>query len=97
MNVETPEADRLAHAIARATGMSVERVLLGALRQYQANVAERRSRAGVEDLLAIARRAAKHLERPYLDDADLLYDENGLPHFTSTKTLVDRSKCCGHC
>ncbi len=79
MNVETPEADRLAHAIARATGMSVERVVIEALRQYQSHVAAQRPRASVEDLLAIARRAAKHLERPYLDHADVLYDEDGLP------------------
>jgi antitoxin VapB len=33
----------------------------------------------VQELLAIADRAAAHVKRPYSDHADLLYDENGLP------------------
>ena len=36
-------------------------------------------RASVEELLAIADRAAAHAHRPYLDHAELLYDERGLP------------------
>lgn len=32
-----------------------------------------------EELLAIAGCAAAHVERPYLDHAELLYDEHGLP------------------
>lgn len=36
-------------------------------------------RPGVEELLAIADRAAAHLKRPYADHARLLYDKNGLP------------------
>ena len=38
-----------------------------------------RAQADVEDLLAIANLAASRLERPYLDHADLLYDQHGLP------------------
>jgi len=30
-------------------------------------------------LAAIARRAAAHAKGPYIDHADLLYDEHGLP------------------
>ncbi|MGA3026265.1 MAG: hypothetical protein ABSF98_15980 [Bryobacteraceae bacterium] len=30
------------------------------------------------DLRAIAERAAAHVKRPYLDHAELLYDEHGL-------------------
>ncbi|MGP0072106.1 MAG: hypothetical protein ACLPWF_09250 [Bryobacteraceae bacterium] len=33
----------------------------------------------VEELLAIANRAAAHVKRPYVDHAELLYDDNGLP------------------
>ncbi len=36
-------------------------------------------KASVEEILAIANRAAVHVERPYLDHDDLLYDEHGLP------------------
>ncbi len=31
------------------------------------------------ELRAIAKRAAAHVKRPYLDHAELLYDEHGLP------------------
>lgn len=33
----------------------------------------------VEDLLAIAQRVSVQVQRPYLDHAELLYDERGLP------------------
>ncbi|HEY6320682.1 MAG TPA: hypothetical protein VJA16_03870 [Thermoanaerobaculia bacterium] len=31
------------------------------------------------DLRAISKRAAAHVKHPYLDHAELLYDEHGLP------------------
>jgi len=37
------------------------------------------TKASVEELLAIAERAASHVKRPYVEHAQLLYDENGLP------------------
>ena len=37
------------------------------------------TKASVEELLAIAKRAASHVERPCVEHAQLLYDENGLP------------------
>jgi hypothetical protein len=39
----------------------------------------RRGNASVKDLRAIGKRASAHVERPYLDHAELLYDERGLP------------------
>lgn len=36
-------------------------------------------KAGVEELRAIAKRAAAHVTGPYLDHAEFLYDERGLP------------------
>ncbi|MDP9056243.1 MAG: type II toxin-antitoxin system VapB family antitoxin [Pseudomonadota bacterium] len=38
-----------------------------------------KGKASVEELLAIADRAAAHVKRPYVDHAELLYDDNGLP------------------
>jgi antitoxin VapB len=38
-----------------------------------------RGKASVKELHAIAQRAAAHVKRPYVDRAELLYDENGLP------------------
>lgn len=79
LNVKDPEAHRLAQAIALATGQSMSRVVTDALRERYAQIEKQRGRASVEELLAIADRAAAHLKRPYADHAELLYDENGLP------------------
>lgn len=79
LNVKDPEAHRLARAIAQATGQSMSRVVTDALRERYAQIEKQRGRASVEELLAIADRAAAHLKRPYADHAELLYDEDGLP------------------
>jgi antitoxin VapB len=79
LNIKDPEAHRLAQAISRATGENMTRVVIEALRERYAKIEHRQGRASVEELLAIADRAAAHVKRPYADHADLLYDENGLP------------------
>lgn len=79
LNVKDPEAHRLAQAIARATGESMTRVVVEDLRERQAEIERRDRRASVEDLLAIADRAAALVNRPHADHADLLYDARGLP------------------
>jgi antitoxin VapB len=79
LNVKDPEAHRLAAAIAEATGETITHVVTEALRESYQRVQKRRSKASVEEILAIADRIAAHVKRPYLDHADLLYDEHGLP------------------
>jgi antitoxin VapB len=79
LNIKDPEAHRLAQQIARATGETMTRVVTEALRERLSRLERRRARASVEELLAIARRAASHVKRPCLDHAELLYDEHGLP------------------
>lgn len=79
LNIKDPEAHRLAQAISRATGESMTRVVTEALRERYSRIAQRKGKAGVEELLAIADRAAGYVKRPYADHAELLYDENGLP------------------
>jgi len=79
LNIKDPEAHRLAMAISRATGESMTRVVTEALRERYARVERRKGKASVEELLAIADRAASQLKRPYVGHAELLYDENGLP------------------
>lgn len=79
LNVKDPEAHRLAQAIAQATGQSMTRVVTEALRERFATIERHKGKAGVAELMAIADRAAAHVKRPYVDHADLLYDENGLP------------------
>lgn len=79
LNIKDPEAHWLAQAIARATGESMTSVVREALRERYARIERRKGKASVEELLAIADRAAAHVKRPYVDHAKLLYDEDGLP------------------
>ncbi|MGN8114817.1 type II toxin-antitoxin system VapB family antitoxin [Labrys sp. 22185] len=79
LSIKDPEAYRLAQAISRATGENMTRVVIEALRDSFARVEQRKAKASVAELLAIADRAASHVRRPYADHADLLYDEKGLP------------------
>jgi antitoxin VapB len=79
LSIKDPEAHRLAQAISHATGESMTRVVTEALRERFAKIERQKGRASVDELLAIADRAAAHVKRPYVDHADFLYDENGLP------------------
>lgn len=79
LSVKDPEAHRLAQAIAKATGETITRAVTEALRERYERIRNRSGKASVEELLAIAERASAHVKRPYLDHAELLYDEHGLP------------------
>ena len=79
LNVKDPEAHRLAQAIAQATGETITRVVTKALRERYDRLKGRQSKASVEELLTIAKRASAHVKGPYLDHAAYLYDEHGLP------------------
>jgi len=79
LNIKDPEAHKLARAIAQATGQSMTRVVTDALRERLARIEHSQGKASVEELLAIADRAAANVKRPYVDHAELLYDDNGLP------------------
>ena len=79
LNVKDPEAHRLAQAIARETGETMTRVVTSALRERYERLRRTRAKASVEELRAISERAAMHVKRPYLDHAELLYDDQGLP------------------
>lgn len=79
LNIKDSEAHRLAQEISRVTGESMTRVVTEALRERYSKLERRTGKASVDELMAIAGRAAAHVKRPYLDHAELLYDENGLP------------------
>ena len=79
LNVKDPEANRLAAAIARATGRTITAVVTDALQQSYDRLDKRRIKAPVEELLLIARRCASKVKSPYVDHAAFLYDEQGLP------------------
>ena len=79
LNVKDPEAHRLAQAIAKATGETITQAVTEALRERYERLQRRRRKASVDELLAIAKRASAHVKRPYLNHAEFLYDERGLP------------------
>ncbi|TGD98982.1 type II toxin-antitoxin system VapB family antitoxin [Methylobacterium nonmethylotrophicum] len=79
LNIKDPEAHRLAQAIAQATGETMTRAVTEALRDRLMRIERRRARASVDELLAIADRAAAHVKPPYAAHAELLYDDSGLP------------------
>lgn len=79
LNIKDPEAHRLAQAIAKATGESMTRIVTDALRERYERLQKNQAKASVEELLAIAQRAGAQVKRPYLDHAEFLYDDRGLP------------------
>jgi len=79
LNIKDPETHRLAQAIARATGDTITTAVRKALQERYERLQERSGKATVEELLAIAQRSSSQVKRPYLDHAELLYDERGLP------------------
>jgi antitoxin VapB len=79
LNVKDPEARRLAEAIARETGETLTHVVTEALRERFARLHEREPALLAADIRAIAARAAAPIHAPYLDHADYLYDDHGIP------------------
>jgi len=79
LNVKDPEAHRLAQAIAQETGETLTRAVTEALRQRYERLRKQDPETLAADIRAIAKRAAAHIKRPYLDHAEYLYDEHGLP------------------
>jgi antitoxin VapB len=73
-----PEAHRLAQATSRTLGRT--RPVSSKTRSVSgAHTKGGTRKAGVEELLAIADRAAAHVRRSDVEHAQLFYDENGLP------------------
>jgi antitoxin VapB len=79
LNVKDPEAHRLARAIAQKTGETLTRAVTEALRERYERLHKHDAEALAADIRAIADRAAAHIKGPYLDHAEYLYDEHGLP------------------
>jgi antitoxin VapB len=79
LNVKDPEAHRLAQTIAQETGETLTHAVTEALRERYERLHKPAPEALAAEIRAIAKRATAHIKRPYLDHADLLYDEHGLP------------------
>ncbi len=79
LNIKNPEAHRLAQAIADETGETLTHAVTEALRERYARLEQRKGRASVDQILAIANRISPLLKGPYLDHGKLLYDKDGMP------------------
>jgi antitoxin VapB len=79
LTIKDPEARRLAQEIAEVTGESMTGAVVEALRERHARLRKRDPEAVLAAILAFSKEASKHMKRPYIDHAELLYDENGLP------------------
>jgi antitoxin VapB len=81
LNVNSPEAQELAAALAQLRNVSVDQAVTDAMREELERQKKRRARASKEELLAIADRIAARIGsgQPSAEAVDELYDENGLP------------------
>ena len=79
LSIKDPEAHRLAAAIAQETGETMARVVTEALRDRFERLPSRQRKASVEELRAIAQRAAGFIKDGCQGYAEYLYDERGLP------------------
>jgi antitoxin VapB len=79
LNIKDPEAHSLASAISRTTGDTMTRVVTEALRERFERLQSSQGKATVDELLSIAKRAAAGHKGPFVDHAEFLYDERGLP------------------
>ncbi len=59
--------------------MSLIRAVTEALLQGSERLQERNREIFAADIQAIAKRASTHIKSPYLDHAEFLYNEHGLP------------------
>ena len=78
LNVRDPEARRLAEAIAQETGGTLTRVVTEALRERYERLQKHDHETLAAEIRTIAKRAAAHIKRPYLDHSDYLYNARGL-------------------
>jgi antitoxin VapB len=80
LNIKDPQAHKLAQELARETGESMTAAVTQAIRERLEAVRRRRKRDAMQAALtAIGKRGAELFKGPYVDHADLLYDEKGLP------------------
>ncbi len=80
LNIKDPEAHKLAQLLAEETGETMTAAVIQALRDRVEAVRRRRQREAIHAALTmIAKRGAEIFKGPYVDHAELLYDENGLP------------------
>ena len=80
LNIKDPETDRLVRRLAEVTGEKMTDAVRIAVGERLERVAQRRGKASLDELLAIANRvASKPVVDPRTPEEILGYDEFGLP------------------
>jgi antitoxin VapB len=80
LNIKDPEAHKLAQQLATETGETMTSAVIQAIRDRLEAVRRRRKRdATLAAIHAIGKRSAELLKGPYIDHAEFLYDEHGIP------------------
>ena len=80
LNIKNPETYKLAKQLSRETGESLTTAVTTALRERLEAVRRRRkSKATLAAIRAISARMAALDKGPFIDHAEMLYDDNGLP------------------
>jgi antitoxin VapB len=80
LNIKDPETDRLARRLSELTGESITVAVKTAVRERIEREERERSKASVEELLAIAKRIASRIDRDGRTPDEIIgYDERGLP------------------
>ncbi len=69
LSIDDPEILRLAQAISQETGETLTHAIAEALRERYECLQSSRGKASVEEIRAMAARAAAQIKRPYLDHA----------------------------
>lgn len=54
-------------------------MVIDSLRERHEKIENRKGKASLAELMAIAQRASRAVKRPYVDHGELLYDKHGLP------------------
>ena len=80
LNIKDPEAHKLAQLLAKETGETMTAAVTNALRERLDRFRARRKSDAIAAVLDdIAKRGAALDKGPYIDHADVLYDDKGLP------------------
>lgn len=79
LNIKDAEVHALARRIADRTGQSMTGAIRAALRDLDRRLEAQATRAGAEDLLALARQVSGQVSGPPPDHGTDLYDAQGLP------------------
>jgi len=80
LSIKDPEADRLARAVAKATGETLTAAVIQSLRERLVRLRRARGARLSEELLKIGRRCARLSVQDERSAEDIIgYDEHGLP------------------